>query len=61
MEVFTDGRIEPREALQDASRQLMDILGLFTDGYQGAGAGRRPRSAAAGPSSPTSARSRTWS
>src|SRR5919107_1284046 len=31
MEVFTDGRIEPQEALQDASRQLMDFLGLFTD------------------------------
>ena len=39
MEVFTDGRIEPREALQDASRQLTDILGLFTDGYQGQGGG----------------------
>jgi DNA-directed RNA polymerase subunit alpha len=44
IEVFTDGRIEPREALQEASRQLIDILGLFTDGYQGtagAGDGRR--------------------
>jgi DNA-directed RNA polymerase subunit alpha len=39
IEVFTDGRIEPREALQDASRQLIDILGLFTDGYQGQAAG----------------------
>ena len=39
IEVFTDGRIEPREALQDASRRLIDILGLFTDGYQGAGVG----------------------
>ena len=38
MEVFTDGRIEPQEALQDASKQLVDFLGLFTDGYQGAGA-----------------------
>ena len=38
LEVFTDGRIEPREALQEASRQLIDILGLFTDGYQGTGA-----------------------
>ncbi len=38
MEVFTDGRIEPQEALQEASRQLMDFLGLFTDGYQGPGA-----------------------
>ena len=37
MEVFTDGRIEPQEALQEASRQLMDFLGLFTDGYRGAG------------------------
>lgn len=35
LEVFTDGRIEPREALQEASRQLTDILGLFTDGYEG--------------------------
>lgn len=43
IEVFTDGRIEPREALQEASRQLTDILGLFTDGYQGAGAGIDPR------------------
>ena len=45
MEVFTDGRIEPREALQEASHQLTDILGLFTDGYQGssvAGESRRP-------------------
>jgi DNA-directed RNA polymerase subunit alpha len=43
IEVFTDGRIEPREALQEASRQLIDILGLFTDGYQGpaGGDGRR--------------------
>ena len=43
IEVFTDGRIEPREALQEASRQLIDILGLFTDGYQGAGGGERQR------------------
>src|SRR3712207_5688364 len=35
MEVFTDGRIEPRRALQEAARQLTDILGLFTDGYEG--------------------------
>jgi DNA-directed RNA polymerase subunit alpha len=44
IEVFTDGRIEPQEALQEASRQLIDILGLFTDGYQGTGGGdgRRP-------------------
>jgi DNA-directed RNA polymerase subunit alpha len=43
IEVFTDGRIEPREALQEASRQLIEILGLFTEGYQrtGAGDGRR--------------------
>ncbi|MGB3683602.1 MAG: DNA-directed RNA polymerase subunit alpha [Rubrobacteraceae bacterium] len=34
MEVFTDGRITPREALQEASGQLMDLLGLFTDGYE---------------------------
>jgi DNA-directed RNA polymerase subunit alpha len=43
IEVFTDGRIEPREALQEASKQLIDILGLFTDGYQSSagGDGRR--------------------
>jgi DNA-directed RNA polymerase subunit alpha len=34
MEVFTDGRITPRWALQEAARQLVDILGLFTDGYE---------------------------
>jgi DNA-directed RNA polymerase subunit alpha len=34
IEVFTDGRVEPQEAIQDASKQLMDYLGLFTDGYQ---------------------------
>ncbi len=39
LEVFTDGRIEPREALQEASKQLTDILGLFTDGYEGNRAG----------------------
>ncbi|CAN5901960.1 DNA-directed RNA polymerase subunit alpha [soil metagenome] len=35
IEVFTDGRIGPREALQEASKQLIDILGLFTNGYEG--------------------------
>ena len=35
LEVFTDGRIRPRQALQEAARQLMDILGLFTNGYEG--------------------------
>src|SRR5918911_917744 len=34
LEVFTDGRISPRRALQEAARQLVDILGLFTDGYE---------------------------
>ncbi|MBV9453891.1 MAG: DNA-directed RNA polymerase subunit alpha, partial [Rubrobacter sp.] len=34
MEVFTDGRITPRRALQEAARQLTEILGLFTDGYE---------------------------
>jgi DNA-directed RNA polymerase subunit alpha len=43
LEVFTDGRIEPREALQEASRQLTDILGLFTDGYEGARSGGETR------------------
>jgi len=36
IEVFTDGRIAPRDALQEAARQLTEILGLFTDGYEGA-------------------------
>ncbi len=44
IEVFTDGRIEPREALQEASKQLIDILGLFTDGYQGPAGGEGRRS-----------------
>ncbi len=35
IEVFTDGRISPRRALQEAARQLTEILGLFTDGYEG--------------------------
>ena len=35
LEVFTDGRIRPRQALQEAAEQLMDILGLFTNGYEG--------------------------
>jgi DNA-directed RNA polymerase subunit alpha len=34
MEVFTDGRITPRRAQQEAARQLTEILGLFTDGYE---------------------------
>src|SRR4028119_353916 len=37
MEVFTDGRIDPQEALQDASRQLVDFLGLVIDGDHGGG------------------------
>lgn len=45
MEVFTDGRITPREALQDASRQLIDILGLFTDGYEAPRSGDNRRGA----------------
>jgi DNA-directed RNA polymerase subunit alpha len=49
IEVFTDGRIEPREALQEASRQLIDILGLFTEGYQGAGGAGDGRRAAGRP------------
>ena len=35
LEVFTDGRIRPRQALQEAARQLTDILELFTNGYEG--------------------------
>jgi DNA-directed RNA polymerase subunit alpha len=36
IEVFTDGRITPRDALNEASRQMIDLLGLFAEGYQGA-------------------------
>lgn len=39
IEVFTDGRIAPREALQAAAKQLIDMFGLFTDGYEGAPVG----------------------
>ena len=35
LEVFTDGRIRPRQALQEAARQLTDILELFTNGHEG--------------------------
>jgi DNA-directed RNA polymerase subunit alpha len=42
IEVFTDGRIEPREALQEAASQLISMLGLFTDGYEGS-VGAEPR------------------
>lgn len=34
IEVFTDGRIEPRDALQDAAKQIIETLGLFTSGYE---------------------------
>ena len=43
IEVFTDGRISPRRALQEAARQLTEILGLFTDGYEGLRAEARNR------------------
>jgi DNA-directed RNA polymerase subunit alpha len=35
IEVFTDGRVAPRDAVQEAARQLTEILGLFMDGYEG--------------------------
>jgi DNA-directed RNA polymerase subunit alpha len=43
IEVFADGRISPRRALQEAARQLTEILGLFTDGYEGLRAEARNR------------------
>jgi DNA-directed RNA polymerase subunit alpha len=43
IEVFTDGRITPREAVQEAARQLTEILGLFTDGYERGGTETRSR------------------
>ncbi len=36
IEVFTDGRITPRDALNDASKQMINLLGLFAEGYKGA-------------------------
>ncbi|MBA2691154.1 MAG: DNA-directed RNA polymerase subunit alpha [Rubrobacter sp.] len=36
IEVFTDGRITPRDALNEASKQMINLLGLFADGYRGA-------------------------
>lgn len=36
IEVFTDGRVEPRDAIQDSARQLVELFGLFTEGYEGA-------------------------
>lgn len=44
MEVFTDGRILPREALQQAAGQLVEILGIFTEGYESSGGGEPRRS-----------------
>ena len=32
IEVFTDGRVAPQDALQEAAEQLTEVLGLFTDG-----------------------------
>jgi DNA-directed RNA polymerase subunit alpha len=44
IEVFTDGRIEPREALQEAARQLTEVLGLFMEGYEAQRGGGDTRS-----------------
>lgn len=32
IEVFTDGRVEPQDALQEGAKQLTEVLELFTDG-----------------------------
>lgn len=42
IEVFTDGRVEPQEALQEAAKQLTEVLGLFTDD-QGVPQGVQPQ------------------
>lgn len=42
IEVFTDGRVGPQDALQEAARQLTEVLGLFTDG-QGVPQGGQPQ------------------
>ena len=46
IEVFTDGRVEPQDALQEAAKQLTEVLGLFTDG-QGVVQGGQPQTARA--------------
>jgi DNA-directed RNA polymerase subunit alpha len=42
IEVFTDGRVEPQDALQEGAKQLTEVLELFTDG-QGAPQGAQPQ------------------
>jgi DNA-directed RNA polymerase subunit alpha len=42
IEVFTDGRVEPQDALQEGAKQLTEVLELFTDG-QGAPQGGQPQ------------------
>lgn len=42
IEVFTDGRLGPQDALQEAAEQLTEVLGLFTDG-QGAPQSGQPQ------------------
>jgi DNA-directed RNA polymerase subunit alpha len=34
IEVFTDGRVEPQDALQEGAKQLTEVLELFTDGQR---------------------------
>ncbi|CAN5799191.1 DNA-directed RNA polymerase subunit alpha [soil metagenome] len=42
IEVFTDGRVEPQDALQEGAKQLTEVLELFTDS-QGAPQGGQPQ------------------
>ena len=42
IEVFTDGRVAPQDALQEAAKQLTEVLGLFTDD-QGIPQGTQPQ------------------
>jgi DNA-directed RNA polymerase subunit alpha len=44
VEVLTDGRIAPREALQQAAGQLVEIMGIFTEGYESSGGGEPRKS-----------------
>lgn len=42
IEVFTDGRVGPQDALQEAAKQLTEVLGLFTDGQGAPQSGQPP-------------------
>jgi DNA-directed RNA polymerase subunit alpha len=48
IEVFTDGRVAPQDALQEAAKQLTEVLGLFTDGQGVSQGGGQPQAGRTG-------------